>query len=160
MATPTTSRPTVAQVDAHVDARSSTALATARRNLSYLFNPTTATDAPTRLRTRAFLKSMRYIGIFIFWRVVRYAKYALAAAAVAAFSATAVGSVITGTAAVVAPTGIAASAGLGLVYAVGRWGFRIASQRLATAKQKVPVGAVGKERAGAPEPKFLSDTFA
>lgn len=90
---------------------------------------------------------------------MRYAKYALAAAAVAAVSATTLGSVVSGAAFVVAPTGIAASAGLGLVYAVGRWGFRLARGRVMAGRQKVVVGAAAKGGSGTPEPRFLKDTF-
>lgn len=54
-----------------------TALARARVQLSYLYNPKAATQAPGRFRTRALLRSLHYIGVFIFWRAVRWAKYAI-----------------------------------------------------------------------------------
>merc|ERR1711939_1163352 len=57
----------------------------AKRNLNYLFSPTTANvDKPARLRTRALLRTCRYIGQFIIWRLVRWAKYAAVGALIAA----------------------------------------------------------------------------
>jgi hypothetical protein len=106
------------------DARSSSALASAKTNFAYLFNPKGTTHVPAHLRTRALLRTLRYVGIFIFWRIVRYAKYALVGTLVAAVGATAFGSVISGAAFVVAPPSIAASVGIGLIWSVGKWGFR------------------------------------
>jgi hypothetical protein len=70
------------------------------------------------------LRSIRFIGIFIFWRIVRYAKYALVGSAVAAIGATAFGGVVSGAAFVLAPPTIATSVGIGLIWAVGKWGFK------------------------------------
>jgi hypothetical protein len=72
--------------------QSSSALISARRNLSFLLNPSKASpNSPTRLRTRALLRTLRYISIFVFWRVVRYAKYIAVASLVASVGAAASG---------------------------------------------------------------------
>lgn len=105
------------------DAASRSALAKAKQNLSYLFNPKDTTRAPAKLRTRALLRSLRYIGTFIFWRVVRYGKYALMGSVVAALSATALGSFVTGVGWIVAPPTIAGTIGIGALWTVGKWGF-------------------------------------
>lgn len=105
--------------------RSSSALHSAKQNIHYLFAPDSpSSPRPAHLRTRALLKSLRYIGIFIFWRVVRYAKYALVGSIVAAVGATAFGGVISGVGWVLAPTGILGTVAVGTAWALGRWGFR------------------------------------
>jgi hypothetical protein len=99
--------------DIKADIRSSSALASAKANISFLYSPSTSSNAPARLRTRALLRSLHYLGVFIFWRIVRYAKYAL------------VGSIIgSGVAFFVAPPTLFASVGVGLIWAAGEWGFR------------------------------------
>jgi hypothetical protein len=103
------------------DLRSSSALASAKANISFLYSPTSSPHAPARLRTRALLRSLHYIGVFIFWRIVRYAKYALVGSIIAAVGSTAIGS---GVAFFVAPPTVAASVGVGIIWAVGKWGFR------------------------------------
>lgn len=60
---------------------------------------------------------------------MRYAKYAAVGALVAAVSGTAIGSVVSGAAFVVAPTGILGGAGVGLVWALARFGWRRARGR-------------------------------
>lgn len=55
---------------------------------------------------------------------MRYAKYALVGTIVAAVGATALGSVASGAAFFLAPPTIASSVGIGLIWAVGKWGFR------------------------------------
>jgi hypothetical protein len=112
---------TESSTDIKADARSSSALALAKQNISFLYNPSSATNAPARLRTRALLRALHYIGVFIFWRIVRYAKYALVGSILAAVGSTAVGS---GVAFFVAPPTLFASVGVGLIWALGRWGFR------------------------------------
>ncbi len=108
--------------DAKADLRSSSALALAKQNISFLYNPSAnRSAAPARLRTRALLRSLHYIGVFLFWRIVRYAKYALVGSVIAAIGSTAVGS---GVAFFVAPPTLFASVGVGLIWALGRWGFR------------------------------------
>lgn len=52
---------------------------------------------------------------------MRYAKYALVGSIIAAVSSTAIGS---GVAFFVAPPTLFASVGVGLIWAVGKWGFR------------------------------------
>ncbi|KIW66444.1 hypothetical protein PV04_05779 [Phialophora macrospora] len=108
-----------------VDQQSQSALLSARRNLNYLISPT-STERPARLRTRALLRTVRYIGQFIIWRLVRWAKYIAVGSLVAAVGATAIGGAVSGVAWVVAPTSI----GAGIV-AAGVWGVgRFAARRL------------------------------
>jgi hypothetical protein len=61
--------------DAAVDAHSHSALTSAKRNLRYLYSPTSSTAQPARFRTRALLRTLRFTLIFIFWCLVCYAKY-------------------------------------------------------------------------------------
>ena len=42
------------------------ALASAKRNFSYLTNPTNTADDLNRLRARALLRTLNYVGRFIF----------------------------------------------------------------------------------------------
>jgi hypothetical protein len=107
--------------DVKADIRSSSALTAAKQNISFLYSPSLASNAPARLRTRALLRSLHYIGVFIFWRIVRYAKYALVGSVLAAVGSSAIGS---GVAFFVAPPTLLAGVGVGLIWAVGRWGFR------------------------------------
>ncbi|MCJ1230587.1 hypothetical protein MMC12_007261 [Toensbergia leucococca] len=108
---------------ATADQKSDKAINSYKTSLNYLISPSSPAR-PARLRTRAFLRAVRFIGIFVFWRLVRYAKYLAIGSLVTAVGATALGSVVSGAAVVVAPTGILASAGVGLLWGVGRWGFR------------------------------------
>ncbi|KAK1811535.1 hypothetical protein LTR12_014083 [Friedmanniomyces endolithicus] len=127
-----------------------TSLTKAKTALKYLLDPkAVGGPQPTHLRTRAFLRSARYILIFAFWRLVRYAKYAAVGAAVAAISGTAIGSVVSGAAFVIAPAGILGGAGLGLLWAVGKFGWRRASARLGRGQHEGHVDARGDERADA-----------
>ncbi|PNS21048.1 hypothetical protein CAC42_3385 [Sphaceloma murrayae] len=105
------------------------ALETTRRNAAYLINPSKST-APTRRRTRAILKTARYIGTFIFWRLVRYAKYAAVGAVTAAIAGTAIGSFASGVGFILAPPGILAGAGVGLVWGLGKFGWRTLARRV------------------------------
>jgi hypothetical protein len=98
------------------------ALASAKRNFSYLINPTKTADHPERLRTRALLRTLNYVGRFIFWRIVRYAKYVAIGSLVAAIGATAFGSVISGAAWIVAPTSFGAGIVAVTVWYFGKWG--------------------------------------
>jgi hypothetical protein len=126
MATP---QPTtqLATQDHHHTAQSK--LSKATNSLKYLYDPTHGPQ-PIRLRTRSLLRSARYIAIFIFWRLFRYAKYAAIGAVGAAVAGTAIGSVVSGAAFVVAPTGIVGGAGAGLLWAVGKFGWRRARARM------------------------------
>lgn len=102
--------------DTKANIRSSNALTSAKRNLHYLFAPDSPNAPhPAHLRTRALLRSLRFIGIF-FWRIVRYAKYALVGSLVAAVGASAFGGVVSGAAFVLASPTLATS--------LGRWSFR------------------------------------
>lgn len=109
--------------------REATSLAKAKNAIGFMIDPKTGAQ-PTHLRTRAFLRSFRYILIFAFWRLVRYAKYAAVGAIVAAISGTAIGSVASGAAFVIAPTGILGGAGIGILWAVGKFGWRRARARV------------------------------
>jgi len=125
-------------VDTHHDSASATraikasgALQSAKQNLNYLIHPDKA-HAPARFRTRAFLRTVRYISVFIFWRLVRYAKYVAIGSATAALAGTAIGSIITGAGFIIAPTGIFAGAGAGLLWGMGKFGWRILGSRVRT----------------------------
>lgn len=93
--------------------RGDTALASAMRNLLYLISPCTSTERPFRPHTRAFLRTLRYISIFVFWRVIRYAKYIAIAALAAAVGSTDLRGVASGVGFLVAPPtlGVSISAG-------------------------------------------------
>lgn len=112
------------ETDTKADIASSSALASAKLNFKYLYSPSTASAAPARFRTRALLRTFRYIGIFVFWRIVRYAKYALVGSIVAAVGATAFGGAISGVGFLLAPPTIATSVGIGAIWAAGKWGFK------------------------------------
>lgn len=84
--------------DSAVVKQGDSALASATRNFSYLINPSKTTDHPQRFRTRAFLRTLNYVSKFIFWRIVRYAKYVAIGSLVAAIGATAFGGMISGVA--------------------------------------------------------------
>lgn len=105
------------------DNASRSALASAKQNIGYLLDPK-GSPAPGKFRTRAFLRSLRYISIFIFWRIVRYAKYALVGSAIAALSATAIGGAVSGVGLLLAPSTLFGSAGIGLIWSIGKYGFR------------------------------------
>ncbi len=60
----------------------------------------------------------------MFWRVVRYAKFALVGGLVAAVGATAFGGAVSGVGFLLAPPTLLASVGVGLVWGMGKWGFR------------------------------------
>ncbi|KAF2136899.1 uncharacterized protein K452DRAFT_116869 [Aplosporella prunicola CBS 121167] len=121
-----------------------TALRAARTNLAYLIDPS-SNAGPSRRRTRALLRSLRYTAIFVFWRLLRYAKYALVGAATAAVAGTAIGSVVSGAAFVVAPTGILGGGAVGLLWGLGRVGWRVLARRARTGDARVD------EKAGAGE---------
>jgi len=99
-----------------------------RQNLQYLYDPKTAALAgirPSSIRTRALLRSLHHLAVFLFWRAVRWAKYAAIGSAVAALGSVAVaGSAVSGIGFLLAPPGILASVGIGTVWGLGRWGCR------------------------------------
>jgi hypothetical protein len=124
--------------------RSFSALTSAKQNLHFLFAPDSpSSPRPAHLRTRALLRSLRYIGIFIFWRIVRYAKYAVVGSIVAALGATAFGGVVSGVGWILAPPTILGTAGIGVVWAIGKWGFRkmVVGERMAEGGQREVVAS-------------------
>lgn len=113
----------------HTKAASSSTLEAAKRNAQFLWDPN-SNNAPTRRRTRALLRTLRYVGKFLFWRLVRYAKYAAVGAITAAIAGTAIGSIASGAAFVIAPTGIVGGAGVGLLWGLGKFGWRTLARRV------------------------------
>ncbi|KAI5477553.1 blue-light-inducible Bli-3 protein [Pseudohyphozyma bogoriensis] len=93
-------------------AQSHTAL---RTNLTYLIKgPANAAAHPASLRTRSILRTTRYVLKFVFWRLVRYFKYALVGAGVAALAGTFGATMLPWVAAVAVPSvPMAAALGLG-----------------------------------------------
>ena len=92
--------------DIAIDTHSHSALATTKRNLRYLYNPKSAPNAIQSRRTRTVLRILRSSLIFVFWRLVRYAKYVAIGSLVATIGAGAFGTVVSGAGFVLAPTGI------------------------------------------------------
>ncbi|QSZ37311.1 hypothetical protein DSL72_009405 [Monilinia vaccinii-corymbosi] len=104
--------------------RSSSALTSITQNIHYLLSPSSPNSPkPVRFRTRALLRALHSITVFVFWRIVRYAKYAAVGSIVAALSATTIGSLVTGIGWVVAPTGVVGVVGMSTLWWVGKWGF-------------------------------------
>jgi hypothetical protein len=101
----------------------SSAIQRTRANLAFLANPSTA-PAPASRSTRAFLRTARYTLKFIFWRLIRYAKYAVVGSLAALVAGSAIGSVASGAAFIIAPTGIFGGAAVGLLWGVGKFGWR------------------------------------
>ena len=95
-----------------------------RTNLAFLVNPSTATTTPSSRRTRTFLRTTRYILKFVFWRLVRYAKYAAIGSLAAAVAGTAIGTAVSGVGFIVAPTGILGGALAGLLLGMAKFGWR------------------------------------
>jgi hypothetical protein len=117
--------------DAAIQQQGNSALVNARRNFKFLLNPGNA-EQPARLRTRAFLRTFRYISQFILWRLVRWAKYAAVGALVAAVGATAFGSVLSGVAWIAAPPTVGASIIAATIWGVGKFAARRLHQRWKT----------------------------
>ncbi|RDW69798.1 hypothetical protein BP6252_08818 [Coleophoma cylindrospora] len=114
-----------ATTEAKANVKSSSALTSAKQNITYLLSPNNPNSPhPAKLRTRALLKSLHYLSVFIFWRVVRYAKYAVVGSIVAAVGATAFGGFVSGVGWVLAPPGILGTVAVGTAWAIGKWGFR------------------------------------
>ncbi|RAL64854.1 hypothetical protein DID88_001450 [Monilinia fructigena] len=104
--------------------RSSSALTSITQNIHYLLSPSSPNSPkPVRFRTRALLRALHSITVFIFWRLVRYAKYTAVGSIVAALSATTIGSFVTGIGWAVAPTGVVGVLGMSTLWWVGKWGF-------------------------------------
>ncbi|KAH9866732.1 hypothetical protein J1614_008425 [Plenodomus biglobosus] len=73
---PTTTTTPPTNTDTAIDAHSSSALTSARRNLTYLYDPSSRNPAhPSSRTTRTLLRILRSSLIFAFWRIVRYAKH-------------------------------------------------------------------------------------
>jgi len=142
------------------------ALASAKRNLSYLYDPKSAPHAPARLRTRALLRATRSLLIFAFWRLVRYGRYVAAGLLVSALGATAFGSAISGVGFLLAPPTMGAAAGVGVLWAVGRYGYRMAADRVRRGRDRKGArtgeedGDEGIDTMEVPEPKTAMDAFA
>ena len=118
--------------DVAVQQQGNTALVNAKRNFKFLISPDTTSERPARLRTRAFLRTFRYLGQFIIWRLVKWAKYAAIGALVAAISASALGGVVTGAAWIAAPPTIGASIFAACIWGVGKYAARKLHQRWKT----------------------------
>lgn len=117
------------QEEGQIDARSRSALATTKRNLRYLYDPKTAPNAISSRRTRAFLRIIRSSLIFVFWRIVRYAKYVAIGSLVATIGAGAFGTIVSGAGFVLAPTGIMGTVMAGSVWGVGKFVLRRVRRR-------------------------------
>ena len=122
-----------------VTQQSDSALRAAKRNLRFLYDPKNSPH-PTRFRTRALLRSLRYLTIFVFWRLVRWAKYIAIGSLVAAVSASALGGVVTGAAWIAAPPTIGASILSLCVWQTGKF-----AGRKLHARWKRDGGEVGEE---------------
>ncbi|KAF1923533.1 uncharacterized protein M421DRAFT_75045 [Didymella exigua CBS 183.55] len=118
------------QHDVAIDAHSGSALATTKQNLRYLYDPKAAgAGAVSSRRTRAALRVLRSSLIFIFWRVVRYAKYVAIGSFVATIGAGAMGTFMSGAGFVLAPTGIAGTIIASSVWGIGRFAVRRVKKR-------------------------------
>lgn len=104
-----------------VDQQSTSALKAARRNLQYLYDPKNSPN-PARFRTRALLRSIRYLVIFAFWRVVRWAKYVAIGSLVATVLAGPFGWLA-------APTTVGLSLLSGAIWQAGKFGARRLNKR-------------------------------
>ncbi|RMZ74913.1 hypothetical protein DV737_g5617, partial [Chaetothyriales sp. CBS 132003] len=124
-----TSPGTIDSDDAAVQQQADSALIKARRNFNFLISPDSAANRPARFRTRAFLRTFHYIGQFVIWRLVRWAKYAAVGLAAAALGATAVGSVVSGVAWIAAPPTIGTSILVACIWGVGKFVARRLNQR-------------------------------
>jgi len=128
-----------------VQQQSNSALISAKRNLSYLVSPTSpAAEKPVRLRTRALLRTFRYVGQFVIWRLVRWAKYIAVGGLVAAIGATAFGGAISGVAWLAAPPTLGASIVAATVWGIGRFAARRLHKRWK--KEGGDAGAAIRER--------------
>lgn len=108
--------------DIAVEQQSSSALKNARRNFNYIVSRDVPKDQrPLHFRTRVILRTFRYIGQFVIWRLVRWAKYIAVGTLVAAVGATAFGSVISGVAWIAAPPTFGASILAATIWGVGKF---------------------------------------
>ncbi|KAF2852705.1 hypothetical protein T440DRAFT_526386 [Plenodomus tracheiphilus IPT5] len=132
--------------DLAIDAHSSSALASTRRNLSYLYNPSTSTSHPSSRRTRTLLRILRSSLIFAFWRIVRYAKYVAIGSLVATLSAGALGTMVSGVGSVLAPTGIVGTVVAACVWGVGRFAVRRVGRRWSAGEEGLEADVVRRRR--------------
>lgn len=142
--------------------RDSMALKSLRTNLGYVIDPNKDGPKPARFRTRTLLKTLRYVAIFIFWRLLRSIRYAIVGSIIAALAGTAIGTVASGVGFFIAPPGILAGAGVGLLWGLGKYSWRILAKRAREGKVE---GAdpredervdSGEESPPSPEPKLGS----
>lgn len=116
--------------EAAIDAHSRSALTSTKQNLRYLYDPKTASaHAVQSRRTRAILRLVRSSLIFVFWRVVRYAKYVAIGSLIATVGAGAFGTIVSGAGFVLAPTGIAGTIMAGTVWGLGKFVVRRVQRR-------------------------------
>jgi len=120
---------TTAMEDLNKGNSSQSSLQKINSTAKYLYDPK-HNAAPGRYRTRAFLRTLRYVGIFLFWRLVRYAKYAAVGAITAAVAGTTIGAFASGVGFLLAPTGILGGAGIGLLWGLGKFGWRTLARRV------------------------------
>jgi hypothetical protein len=105
-----------------------------RANLAFLYDPKTG-PAPVSRRTRTFLRTAHYTLKFVFWRLVRWAKYAAIGSLTALVAGTAIGSIASGAAFVIAPPGILGGAAIGLLWGLGKYSWRWYAKRAAKKRQ-------------------------
>lgn len=104
------------------EARSRSALATTKQNIRYLYDPKSAgKGAVSSRRTRTALRVLRSGIIYVFWRIVCYAKYVAIGSLIATVSAGAIGTFVSGAGFVLAPTGIAGTIIASTVWGIGRF---------------------------------------
>lgn len=96
---------------------SKTSLATAKTNLRYLISGPGGAAAPASLTTRSALRTTRYVLRFLFWRLLRYGKYALIAAGTSALAGSALAGVVPIAGAILVPS-VPVAAAIGLTTAV------------------------------------------
>ncbi|GAA5924273.1 uncharacterized protein JCM15063_005588 [Sporobolomyces koalae] len=85
------------------EASTASSLNRTKANLRYLANPATS-PGPNSLVTRSSLKTVRYVLRFAFYRILRYAKYALIAAGATALGGTVIGTALPWVGALVFPS--------------------------------------------------------
>lgn len=165
MTTPTDVAATTAvdegKANQELSARDSKAVKSLRTNLGYVLDPKRDGPKPSRLRTRTLLGTLRYVAIFIFWRLMRSIRYAMVGSIIAALAGTAIGTVASGVGFFIAPPGILAGAGVGLLWGLGKYSWRILAKRAregkvegADPRQDERVDAGEEPSSPPPEPKL------
>lgn len=94
-----------------------------RTNLEYIVRGGKSSLHPASLRTRSTLNTVRYVGKFIFWRLLRYLKYAVVGAGVAALGGTVLGTALPWVSMLVLPS-IPVAAAMGVTTAAIKFGWR------------------------------------